>query len=156
MKTRTELNEKNIVPLQTPHSFSVYRNQKELYCQVCLHTHTHTQGICLGVRSFQYRNNTVQTDNSANRDNIIKVKIYRKKNVHRQNWMCMCPMYRWRFDELFTDVQYRGVLCVVQVEYGLGKKIFLCLAYQSMMLEQGCSDLEVCRDPEVLDHQIHF
>ncbi len=42
------------------------KNQKELYCQVCLHT----QGICLGVRSFQYRNNTVQTDNSANRDNI--------------------------------------------------------------------------------------
>ncbi len=27
------------------------QNQKELYCQVCLHT----QGICLGVRSFQYR-----------------------------------------------------------------------------------------------------
>ncbi len=36
------------------------QNQKELYCQVCLHT----QGICIGVRSFQYRNNTVQTDNS--------------------------------------------------------------------------------------------
>ncbi len=36
--------------------------------------------------------------------------------------MCMCPMYRWRFDELFTDVQYRGVLCVVQVGYGLGEK----------------------------------
>ncbi len=32
----------------------------------------------------------------------------------------MCPMYRLRFDELFTDVQYWGVLCVVQVGYGLG------------------------------------
>ncbi len=42
--------------------------------------------------------------------------------------MCMCPMYRCRFDELFTDVQYRGVLCVVQVGYGLGEKLFLCLA----------------------------
>ncbi len=28
-----------------------WRNQKELYCQVCLHT----QGICLGVRNFQYK-----------------------------------------------------------------------------------------------------
>ncbi len=34
-------------------------------------------------------------------------------------WMCMCPMYRWRFDELFTDVQYCAVLCVVQVGYSL-------------------------------------
>ncbi len=34
------------------------QNQKELYCQVCLHT----QGICLGVRSFHYRStNIVQT-----------------------------------------------------------------------------------------------
>ncbi len=40
-------------------------------------------------------------------------------------WMCMCPMYRWRFDELFTDVQYQGVLCVVQVGYGLGEKTIL-------------------------------
>ncbi len=30
--------------------------------------------------------------------------------------------------QLFTDVQYRGVLCVVQVGYGLGEKLFLCLA----------------------------
>ncbi len=36
--------------------------------------------------------------------------------------MCMCPMYRWRFDELFINVQYCGVLNVVQVGYGLGKK----------------------------------
>ncbi len=36
--------------------------------------------------------------------------------------MCMFPMYWWRFDELFTDVQYWGVLCVVQVGYGLGEK----------------------------------
>ncbi len=42
--------------------------------------------------------------------------------------MYMCPMYRWKFDELFTDVQYRGVLCVVQVGYGLGEKKLLCLA----------------------------
>ncbi len=34
--------------------------------------------------------------------------------------MCRCTMYRWRFDELFTDVQYWAVLCVVQVGYGLG------------------------------------
>ncbi len=39
--------------------------------------------------------------------------------------MCMCPMYRWRFDELFTDVQYWGVLCVVQVGYDLGVKTVL-------------------------------
>ncbi len=32
----------------------------------------------------------------------------------------MRPMYRRRFDELFTDVLYWGVLCVVQVGYGLG------------------------------------
>ncbi len=38
--------------------------------------------------------------------------------------MCMCPMYRGRF-ELFTDVQYWGVLCVVQVGYGLGVKTVL-------------------------------
>ncbi len=36
-----------------------YRNQKELYCQVCLHT----QGICLGVRSFQYRKYKHSADN---------------------------------------------------------------------------------------------
>ncbi len=41
-------------------SFSEIRIRKSFTCQVCLHT----QGICLGVRSFQYRNNTVQTDNS--------------------------------------------------------------------------------------------
>ncbi len=42
--------------------------------------------------------------------------------------MCMCPMYRWRFDELFTDVKYWGVFSVVQVGNGLGeKKLFLCL-----------------------------
>ncbi len=34
--------------------------------------------------------------------------------------MYMCPVYRRRFDELFTDVQYWGVLCDVQVGYGLG------------------------------------
>ncbi len=39
----------------------------------------------------------------------------------------MCTMYRLRFYELFTDVQYWGVLCVVQVGYGLGEKLFLCL-----------------------------
>ncbi len=40
--------------------------------------------------------------------------------------MCMCPMYRWRFDDCwFTDVQYWGVLCVVQVGYGLGVKTVL-------------------------------
>ncbi len=44
--------------------------------------------------------------------------IDRTVNVH---------VYRWRFDEFFTDVQYWGVLCVVQVGYGLGEKIFLCL-----------------------------
>ncbi len=32
----------------------------------------------------------------------------------------MCPMYRCRFDELFTDVHYWGELCVVQVGFGLG------------------------------------
>jgi len=43
--------------------------------------------------------------------------------------MCMCPFYRIRFDELFTDVQYWGVSCVVQVGYGLGeKKLFVCMA----------------------------
>ncbi len=52
--------------LKAFHNWVQNQNQKELYCQVCLHT----RGICLGVRSFQYRNNTVQTDNSANRDNI--------------------------------------------------------------------------------------
>ncbi len=31
-------------------------------------------------------------------------------------------MYRSRFHELFTDVQYWGVLCVVQVGYDLGGK----------------------------------
>ncbi len=41
----------------------------------------------------------------------------------------MCPMYRRRFDELFTDVQYCGVLCDVQVRYGLGVKT---------VLESGC------------------
>ncbi len=46
------------------------QNQKELYCQVCLHT----QGICLGVRSFQYRNNTVQNRQQCKqRQHIIKV-----------------------------------------------------------------------------------
>ncbi len=35
------------------------QNQKELYCQVCLHT----QGICLGVRSFQYRKYKHSADN---------------------------------------------------------------------------------------------
>ncbi len=39
--------------------------------------------------------------------------------------MCMCPMYRLRFDELFTDVQYWAVLCVVQVGNGLGEKTVL-------------------------------
>ncbi len=39
--------------------------------------------------------------------------------------LCMWSMYRWRFDELFTDVQYWGVLCVVQVGYGLGVKTVL-------------------------------
>ncbi len=42
--------------------------------------------------------------------------------------MCICPMYGWGFDELFPDVQYWGVLCVVQVGYGPGEKLFLCLA----------------------------
>ncbi len=50
----------------------------------------------------------------------IKMSIDRIVNVH-------VSMYRLRFDELFTDVQYWGVLCVVQVRYGLGKKLFLCL-----------------------------
>ncbi len=36
----------------------------------------------------------------------------------------MCPMYKW-FDELFTDIQYLGVLCVVRVGYGLGGKTVL-------------------------------
>ncbi len=31
--------------------------------------------------------------------------------------MCMCPVYRWRVDELFTDVQYWGVLCFVYFTY---------------------------------------
>ncbi len=35
------------------------QNQKETYCQVCLHT----QGICLGVRSFQYRKYKHSADN---------------------------------------------------------------------------------------------
>ncbi len=35
------------------------KEKKELYCQVCLHT----QGICLGVRSFQYRKYKHSADN---------------------------------------------------------------------------------------------
>ncbi len=38
------------------------------------------------------------------------MSIDRTVNVH--------VSYRWRFDELFTDVQYRGVLCVVQEGFG--------------------------------------
>ncbi len=34
-------------------------------------------------------------------------------------------VYRLRFDELFTDVQDWGVLCVIQVGYGLGVKTVL-------------------------------
>ncbi len=34
--------------------------------------------------------------------------------------MCMCPMYRWRFDELFTDVQYRVCYVLFRwIYYGL-------------------------------------
>ncbi len=34
-------------------------------------------------------------------------------------------VYILRFDELFTDVQDWGVLCVIQVGYGLGVKTVL-------------------------------
>ncbi len=47
-------------------------------------------------------------------------------------------MYRWRFDELFTDVQYWGVLCVVQVGYGLGEKT---------VLVSGCFGAQWCVAP---------
>ncbi len=43
--------------------------------------------------------------------------------------MCICLMYGLGFDELFTDVQYWGVLCVFQVGYGLGVKTVLVSDY---------------------------
>ncbi len=46
------------------------------------------------------------------------MSIDRTVNVH-------VSYVQWRFDELFTDVQYWGVLCVVQVGYGLGEKTVL-------------------------------
>ncbi len=52
-------------------------------------------------------------NNNSNKNTERKMSIDRTVNVHVQ---------------LFTDVQYRGVLCVVQVGYGLGEKLFLCLA----------------------------
>ncbi len=44
--------------LQLQSLLFVSQNQKVLYCQVCLHT----QGICIGVRSFQYRNDKHSAD----------------------------------------------------------------------------------------------
>ncbi len=62
-------------------------------------------------------------------NNSNKIKYTEKKNDHRQNCECACVLCT---DEgLMSYLQMYstgGVLCVVQVGYGLGVKLFLCLA----------------------------
>ncbi len=67
------------------HSITDYQNQKELYCQVCLHT----QGICLGVRSFRYRNNTVQTDNSIMGSFVFGESHSDARTLNSVHYLCL-------------------------------------------------------------------
>ncbi len=58
--------------------------------------------------------------------------------------MCMCPMYRWRFEELFTDVQYWGgcyVLFRWDMAWGGGTVLGVNSWYQQLTLSQVTNGL---------------
>ncbi len=67
-------------------------------------------------------------DNNYEITIVINLKYTEKKMTIDRTVNVHVSMYKLRFDELFTDVQYWGMLCDVQVGYDLGVKTVLVSA----------------------------
>ncbi len=77
------------------------------------------------TETIQYKQTTVQTETTYNQGKNIQRKIYRKKNVHRQNCECACVLCT---DEgLMSYLQMYSTVCYVLFRWDTawGKKTIL-------------------------------